>query len=580
MIYVIKNLLSVNSIIGIFIPIYLILLMCLRNKFTNKLVWKILYFVPLLIGIIHFIVLYMHAYISFQMELYLYLYIACFISFIPQFLYKKDKAYIVVSIIIIIASVGLWFGNILSASMVPNLHNLSYLSYTESFKKSIEILKKEYSLVDHKKIDLDAIYNKYYPDIDKAEREHDELLYLRTLTKFEKEFKDNHFAAFPTVADFDYTLEIIKDINYSTNYYGFDTFMLTDGSIIAVDVLEDSPAYQQGLREGMTITKKNGVEINEVLKQTTFRSEPVLVSENMVNALFLFTYGDDTITVSFINDLGEEQTIEVYNYEESLTNSGYYDYKLSFEPYITNDEELENYYTKMLDDDTGYLLITDEMYNEFYCSLSYVTGRANYITKLMDKKLSDLKEQGMKDLIIDLRGNNGGYALEAIAVAEFFTDKSYTIANEYVKGLGDLHSNYKLNGNGKYKDMKVTVLINKECASAGDWLVDMLKKGDNTTVVGITDSNNIGQSTGGLIILSGGIAAIKYPIGMAYEPGSSKMYIDTDETRQARVTVDKRIEITKENFREIFAKPVETEKNYYDNINDDTELAYVLKYIH
>ena len=580
MLEVLHVLLVPSNIIALLIPIYLIVLMCLRNKFSNKLIWRLLFLLPLLVGIIHFIVMYMHAYVSFQLKLYKFLYIECALACIPQFLYKKDKAFKILSIIIIISSFVLWLFTGINSSLYTNTHNLSYLSYTESFKKSIEILKKEYSLVDHKKMDLDAIYNKYYPDIAKAEAEHDEDLFIRTLLKFSKEFKDGHFGVGVTSDDINYIMDISKDINYSTNYYGFDTLMLTDGTIMAVDVLEDSPAYQQGLREGMTITKKNGVDINEVLKQTTFRSEPVLVSENMVNALYLFTYGDDTITVSFINDLGEEQTIEVYKYEESQSNSGFYSGFIGYNPSMKEDYDLENYYTKMLDNDTGYLLITDEFYDKVKGALSFISGDATYITRLMDKKLSDLKEQGMKDLVIDLRSNGGGYITEAIAIAQFFSDQEYVVINEYLKGYGNLHSTYKFKGNGKYKDMKVTVLTNMECGSCGDYLVHMFKKCDNVTVVGMTDSYNIGQAIGGFIVLSDGVAFISYPIFSDYEPGSSVMAIDTDETRKARVTVDKRIEITKENYRELFIKPELDENYYYTNAYEDPELEYVLKYIH
>ena len=96
----------------------------------------------------------------------------------------------------------------------------------------------------------------------------------------------------------------------------------------------------------------------------------------------------------------------------------------------------------------------------------------------------------------------------------------------------------------------------------------------------MTDSSNIGQATGGIIVLSDGIAVMSYPIFSDYEPDSSVMAIDTDDTREARVTVDTKISITKDNYRELFIKPEIDEEGYYLNLYDDPELEYVLKHIH
>ena len=64
------------------------------------------------------------------------------------------------------------FGYILTyyvTLQMDNLHVLTRYRYTNSFNKTIEILKKEYVLNEHKKIDYNYLYDKYYSLVKQAE---------------------------------------------------------------------------------------------------------------------------------------------------------------------------------------------------------------------------------------------------------------------------------------------------------------------------------------------------------------------------------------------------------------------------
>ena len=447
--------------------------------------------------------------------------------------------------------------------MVENIHNLNYYSYTDSFNKTISILKKEYVLNEHKKIDYDKLYSKYYPLIEQAENENNEQLYYKTMFEFSKNFKDGHFGF-----EIYYTTleETIRRLDFANDYYnkdyGFGSVLLSDGNIVAILVDENSEAYNKGLRDGMIITKKDNIDIHKVLDEiiTHIGAYPVLEDERLLNSFYLFGQGNDEINVSFLNEENEEITITIRAADNTTSKLDELCLKIMHQDY-----DLENLDTKMLDSNTGYIYVSNEMYSPFKGAVGYLFDDSSYLTKVVDEKLQNLINQGMTDLIIDLRANSGGYLTESEAIASLFTNDSYLVAKD-AKYFSNLYDKSYLRGNGKYSDMKITVLVSSDTASAGDCLAYLLSKNPNVRLVGFTNSNNSAQSVGGVIFLSGGTSVINYPIYKSYG-NDDKIFIDTDFTGMANIKLDYRINITKENIKDIF----------YSDENYDYALNYAIQ---
>ena len=93
-----------------------------------------------------------------------------------------------------------------------------------------------------------------------------------------------------------------------------------------------------------------------------------------------------------------------------------------------------------------------------------------------------LKKQGMKNLLLDLQENGGGYLQAAVKIANEFLPKDDLIV--YASGLRSPRMDYKANGSGRLLDGKVVVLVNEFTASAAEIVSGALQDNDRGTVVG------------------------------------------------------------------------------------------------
>ena len=96
--------------------------------------------------------------------------------------------------------------------------------------------------------------------------------------------------------------------------------------------------------------------------------------------------------------------------------------------------------------------------------------------------VSDLKGKGMRNLILDLQDNGGGYLQAAMSIANEFLRKGDLIV--YTQGRQVPRSEYVAKGDGKLVDGKVVVLINELTASAAEIVTGALQDQDRGTVVG------------------------------------------------------------------------------------------------
>ena len=119
-------------------------------------------------------------------------------------------------------------------------------------------------------------------------------------------------------------------------------------------------------------------------------------------------------------------------------------------------------------------------------------GNAGYIhltefiencSKDVRKAFINLKEQGAKTLILDLRDNHGGLLTEAVDIVNLFVPKGLTIVETRGK-LSAASSKYVTNNEPLDLDVPIVVLVNKETASAAEIVAGALQDLDRAVIIG------------------------------------------------------------------------------------------------
>lgn len=96
--------------------------------------------------------------------------------------------------------------------------------------------------------------------------------------------------------------------------------------------------------------------------------------------------------------------------------------------------------------------------------------------------LDKLKKQGMQKLVLDLRGNGGGYLNTATALADEFLTKGQLIV--YTRGVHEPRTDYFATDSGAFQQGKLAVLIDEYSASASEILAGALQDLDRATLIG------------------------------------------------------------------------------------------------
>lgn len=121
----------------------------------------------------------------------------------------------------------------------------------------------------------------------------------------------------------------------------------------------------------------------------------------------------------------------------------------------------------MLDNKTGYILL-----NQFTSNTS----------SELDDALQALKNQGMTQLILDLRGNSGGYLNQADSVAQKFLPKGEKIV--FTRGRESISERSFYSSGGAYTNLDLIVLINNGSASASEIVAGAVQDLDRGLVAG------------------------------------------------------------------------------------------------
>ena len=125
-------------------------------------------------------------------------------------------------------------------------------------------------------------------------------------------------------------------------------------------------------------------------------------------------------------------------------------------------------YAGMLDDTTGYIL---------------QSGFTENVANTIRSKVIELKKQGMKRLVLDLRGNSGGLMSEAIGIVSTFVPKGSLVVTS--KGNNpDSYKEYRTTTEPLDTEMPIIVMIDSGSASSSEIVSGALQDMDRAVIMG------------------------------------------------------------------------------------------------
>lgn len=119
---------------------------------------------------------------------------------------------------------------------------------------------------------------------------------------------------------------------------------------------------------------------------------------------------------------------------------------------------------KMLDEQVGYLILFE-----------FAGGSAEAFTEA----LNDLKQQGMKSLILDLRDNPGGWVADAEKIGDLLLDKNLMYYTQ--DRQGECHEFFTEDGK---EDVPLTILVNGNSASSSEIIAAAMQDLKRATIMG------------------------------------------------------------------------------------------------
>lgn len=172
------------------------------------------------------------------------------------------------------------------------------------------------------------------------------------------------------------------------------------------------------------------------------------------------------------------------------------------------------------------------------------------------KAFNSLTKQGMKKMILDLRGNPGGYLNAAVDISDEFLANGLQIV--YTQGKANPKKVYKATERGSFENNDLVILIDEGSASASEIVAGAVQDNDRGTIIG---RRSFGK---GLVQ-----DQLQLPDGSAIRLTIARYYTPTGRSIQKPYSDDK-----EEYYGEEFARYAHGELLNADSVKLDTTKLY------
>jgi carboxyl-terminal processing protease len=148
-----------------------------------------------------------------------------------------------------------------------------------------------------------------------------------------------------------------------------------------------------------------------------------------------------------------------------------------------------------------------------------VSGFIQNTADELRKALDQLKEEGVKGLILDLRDNPGGLLSSAVEISDMFLSEGKIVSTE---GRNTIPKEYRAQKDSPYEDLPMVVLINQNSASASEIVSAALQDDHRATVIG---QRTYGKgSVQNILELEDGSSVLKLTVASYHRPNGDNIH--------------------------------------------------------
>jgi carboxyl-terminal processing protease len=166
-------------------------------------------------------------------------------------------------------------------------------------------------------------------------------------------------------------------------------------------------------------------------------------------------------------------------------------------------------------DDRWEFLLNQEKKIGYIRIASFIQNTAEDLKKVLD----ELKDEGIKGLILDLRDDPGGLLSAAVEVSDLFLDKGEIVST---KGRNTAPKTYNAQKDSPYEELPMVVLVNQNSASASEIVSAALQDHHRATIIG---QRSYGKgSVQNIFELDDGNSVLKLTVASYYRPSGENIH--------------------------------------------------------
>lgn len=408
--------------------------------------------------------------------------------------------------------------------------DFSDMGILESYNALIDRLAERYAWTDLRGIDWEAIRAQYLPTVEEADANGDYTEYAYVLISIADSIKDSHATVYPTSPEGTQAIQqanAVMAANFTATI-GAVPYWIPDpdnrqdptaGTVQIIAVGESGPAHDAGWVPGTEIVSIDGKSIEERRAEV-----PLAATGSSIGTEANYILHTTQFVLNFAP--GQEVTIE---------------YKLPGEDEVRSATMVAGTYpsgfgtpvTKDWPDDTAWHNRVGD-----YTVIHWNEFTSDFPTKvaIFEEALRAEKANPSQGVILDMRGNGGGWEGGNLTLASYF----FAANDPFDINVFDTWTYDEISG-GMVKEFTpgflvsavdpelvytgpLYILVDQKCASSCEFFSQELQKVGRATVIGLTATAGAGGNVD-RVNLPGGLA-LQYTVGRSYYAGTEEPNIE------------------------------------------------------